>query len=64
MSTIRREITIGRNDPCLCGSNLKFKKCCLPKMRPPLTQLAQKEEAKELRYWNNRYKKETGKELK
>lgn len=22
----------GRNDPCLCGSTKKFKKCCLPKM--------------------------------
>jgi len=22
----------GRNDPCLCGSKTKFKKCCLPKM--------------------------------
>jgi uncharacterized protein len=22
----------GRNDPCPCGSGLKFKKCCLPKM--------------------------------
>jgi hypothetical protein len=22
---------IGRNDPCLCGSNKKFKKCCLNK---------------------------------
>lgn len=21
-------ITIGRNDPCLCGSGKKFKKCC------------------------------------
>ena len=20
---------IGRNDPCLCGSGLKYKKCCL-----------------------------------
>ena len=20
----------GRNDPCLCGSGAKFKKCCLP----------------------------------
>ncbi|MGQ9514070.1 MAG: SEC-C metal-binding domain-containing protein [Thermoproteota archaeon] len=20
----------GRNDPCPCGSGLKFKKCCLP----------------------------------
>ncbi|MEK6589771.1 MAG: SEC-C metal-binding domain-containing protein [Nitrospinota bacterium] len=23
--------TIGRNDPCLCGSGKKYKKCCLPK---------------------------------
>ncbi len=23
---------IGRNDPCPCGSNLKFKKCCLVKI--------------------------------
>ena len=22
---------IGRNEPCVCGSGLKFKKCCLPK---------------------------------
>lgn len=22
---------VGRNDPCPCGSGLKFKKCCLPK---------------------------------
>jgi hypothetical protein len=22
---------IGRNDPCSCGSGLKYKKCCLPK---------------------------------
>ena len=21
-------LNIGRNDPCLCGSGLKFKKCC------------------------------------
>jgi len=25
----REEPRIGRNDPCLCGSGLKFKKCCL-----------------------------------
>src|ERR1035438_1726140 len=24
----------GRNDPCSCGSGLKFKKCCLPKAQP------------------------------
>lgn len=23
-----KEITAGRNDPCPCGSGLKFKKCC------------------------------------
>lgn len=26
-----KEITSGRNDPCPCGSGLKFKKCCLKK---------------------------------
>lgn len=25
---IRNEPKIGRNDPCLCGSGLKYKKCC------------------------------------
>jgi len=24
---------VGRNDPCPCGSGLKYKKCCLPKDR-------------------------------
>ena len=24
----RRVIKIGRNDPCPCGSGLKYKKCC------------------------------------
>jgi len=24
-----KEITPGRNEPCPCGSGLKFKKCCL-----------------------------------
>jgi uncharacterized protein len=26
--TVRRSELPGRNDPCLCGSGLKFKKCC------------------------------------
>ncbi|MCL2101720.1 MAG: YchJ family protein [Fibromonadales bacterium] len=26
--TIRKEQTVCRNDPCLCGSGKKFKKCC------------------------------------
>ncbi|TRZ81795.1 hypothetical protein D4R86_02170 [bacterium] len=25
------EAKIGRNDPCPCGSNKKYKKCCLNK---------------------------------
>jgi len=25
-----RPITAGRNEPCPCGSGLKYKKCCLP----------------------------------
>ena len=25
-----RPIHVGRNDPCPCGSTLKYKKCCLP----------------------------------
>jgi hypothetical protein len=24
----------GRNEPCVCGSGKKFKKCCLPKIAP------------------------------
>jgi preprotein translocase subunit SecA len=27
--TIKREQTIGRNEPCPCGSGKKYKKCCL-----------------------------------
>ncbi len=29
--TIIREVRVGRNDPCPCGSGMKFKKCCLGK---------------------------------
>ena len=28
---IKKEATIGRNDPCPCGSGKKYKKCCYPK---------------------------------
>ncbi|WP_240840858.1 YecA family protein [Acidaminobacter sp. JC074] len=24
-----KEVKVGRNDPCLCGSGKKYKKCCL-----------------------------------
>ena len=27
--TVRKEPLPGRNDPCTCGSGVKFKKCCL-----------------------------------
>jgi len=30
----------GRNDPCLCGSGKKFKKCCLPKIQATGRQIA------------------------
>lgn len=30
---VRVEPKIGRNDPCLCGSGKKYKKCCLGKNR-------------------------------
>ena len=29
MPVINRFNTIGRNDPCPCGSGRKYKKCCL-----------------------------------
>lgn len=25
---VRESAKIGRNDPCVCGSNKKYKKCC------------------------------------
>lgn len=27
-SNVKKQITIGRNDPCICGSGKKYKKCC------------------------------------
>jgi SWIM/SEC-C metal-binding protein len=30
---IKDKPKVGRNDPCRCGSGLKFKKCCLNKCR-------------------------------
>jgi len=26
--TVVKEVKIGRNDPCVCGSGKKYKKCC------------------------------------
>ncbi len=28
VKSVMRELKIGRNDPCSCGSGLKYKKCC------------------------------------
>lgn len=36
--TARRENLPGRNDPCSCGSGVKFKKCCLSAQLRPLPQ--------------------------
>ncbi|MBI3924490.1 MAG: SEC-C domain-containing protein [Armatimonadetes bacterium] len=27
-TVVRKQPKVGRNDPCLCGSQKKFKKCC------------------------------------
>ena len=29
MQPVRRQLRVGRNDPCPCGSGKKYKKCCL-----------------------------------
>ena len=31
LKPIRFGAKLGRNEPCHCGSGLKFKRCCLPK---------------------------------
>jgi peptide deformylase len=27
--TIKKEASVGRNDPCVCGSGVKYKRCCI-----------------------------------
>ena len=29
ITTITNEVKVGRNDPCVCGSGKKYKKCCM-----------------------------------
>jgi methionyl aminopeptidase len=36
---IVKNVKAGRNDPCPCGSGLKYKKCCLNRGRPDLKSL-------------------------
>ena len=31
MPMVKSSQKVGRNDPCACGSNKKYKKCCLSK---------------------------------
>lgn len=35
MLALNKKIKVGRNDPCPCGSGLKYKKCCLGKTDVP-----------------------------
>ncbi|MFA9615105.1 MAG: SEC-C metal-binding domain-containing protein [Deltaproteobacteria bacterium] len=30
---IQADPKVGRNDPCPCGSGMKFKKCCMNKQK-------------------------------
>lgn len=41
-----RSWKLGRNDPCNCGSGLKFKKCCLPKAKAPEQRIMASEDGK------------------
>ncbi|MGC8669273.1 MAG: anaerobic sulfatase maturase [Chthonomonadales bacterium] len=34
---------VGRNDPCPCGSGLKYKRCCLPGKRSPAVEVLENE---------------------
>lgn len=34
-----KNVKVGRNDPCPCGSGLKYKKCCLRKMEAEKTNM-------------------------
>lgn len=36
---------VGRNDPCLCGSGKKYKKCCLNKQKTPFESIYSSEPA-------------------
>lgn len=39
--------TVGRNDPCPCGSGLKYKKCCLKEEKEGITELSEENEIPE-----------------
>jgi methionyl aminopeptidase len=39
--TLNKKMKVGRNDPCPCGSGLKYKKCCLGTIQPTKVNLKQ-----------------------
>ncbi len=41
-----KEIKVGRNDPCPCGSGKKYKKCCLNKPKPPVDLIESEQDRK------------------
>ena len=43
---MKRKSKIGRNDPCPCGSGLKYKKCCMGKSAAPKIDLRRQYEQK------------------
>jgi len=51
------KLKIGRNDKCLCGSGLKFKRCCWKLFQNDGTVSPEQQKAfkKEERYWKKRY---------
>lgn len=52
-----------RNEPCHCGSGMKFKHCHLQQHQDQrarvVTALAKREAAKEQKYWKKRYERVT-----
>ncbi|NPV60837.1 MAG: SEC-C domain-containing protein [Actinobacteria bacterium] len=46
LEIVEKMLRQGRNDICACGSGLKFKKCCLPRLEEIRDRLAMGEEVK------------------
>jgi len=44
LETVEMLLRRGRNEPCSCGSGLKFKKCCLPRLEEMRNRLRRGEE--------------------
>ena len=40
----RKILKVGRNDPCPCGSDKKYKNCCIKKGEAFLKKIAKKQE--------------------